>query len=145
MILALTLACALSAHRTGLVDVEDGAVSLVESTGRRWEVVATGDGAPLLFLDDCIVELTGPRLGGRQIVRTWTVRDAGDGTQPFVGRLRRYGVQWMIDDRTTGMPIVLEDTSVRDLAAKTGKLVMVQGYVVGAQQVHVVSWRALEP
>lgn len=144
MILAFLMGCALSAHRAGLVEVRDGQATLMESTGRRWELDPRGEGATLLFLDGCIVEVGGPRLGRRQIVREWEVRDAGDGTQPYVGQLRRYGMQWMLDDRTTGMPLVLDETSVGELAAHTGELVLVQGYVVGAQTLRVVSWRALQ-
>lgn len=144
MILMLLFACALSAHRTGLVSVADGVARLQESTGRASTLVTRGEGSALLFLDGCIVSVSGPRLGRRLTVTDWEVTDAGDGVAPFVGPLRRYGMQWIIDDRNTGMPVLLEEASLAGLEAEVGHLVLVSGYVVGAQTVRVVAWRALE-
>lgn len=140
----LFLACALSAHRTGLVSNVDGVVRLTESTGRGLEIQARGSAAPLAKLDGCVVEVRGPRLGKRLYPTRWSVQDAGDGWPPFVGILHRFGGNWLIDDQTTGRQITLSPLSVAALASAEGKLVLVQGFVDGPEQVRVVGWRLLE-
>lgn len=145
LLLTLALGCALSAHRVGLIHADGDAVELQEPDGRTFTIPPSGDGALFGALDRCVVDVRGPRLGRRLWVRDWQVQDAGDGSPPFVGRLRRYGGNWMIDDRRTGQPIVLDGKTVGQLAAWEGKLVLVRGLVVGAQTVAVVAWRPLEP
>lgn len=145
MLLALMFGCALSAHRTGLVERQDAGLLLRESTGRSARLVASGDAAPLNQLDGCIVEVRGPRLGRRLLVHDWSVLDAGDGSAPFIGRLTRYGGNWLLEDRNTGRPVLLDERSAAALAAEEGHLLLVNGVVIGAQTVRVLSWRSLEP
>lgn len=145
MVLAtLVLGCALSAHRSGMVQLEGERVTLVEPTGRSFRVAPSGQGALMRALEGYIVSVEGPRLGRRVWVRDWAVLDAGDGVPPFMGRLRRFGGNWLLDDRTSGQTIVLEPESVGDLASADGKVVVVRGLVVGAQTVRVLGWRVVE-
>lgn len=144
LLLTLALGCALSAHRVGLIHADGDAVELQQPDGRRFTIPPSGDGALFGALDACVVEVRGPRLGHRQWVRDWQVQDAGDGSPPYVGRLRRYGGNWIIDDRRSGQPVVLDPKTVGSLASQDGRLVLVRGLVVGAQTVAVVAWRPLE-
>lgn len=140
----LFLACALSAHRTGLIAAGEDEVVLTEAAGRAVRIRARGSAAPLAHLDGCVVEVRGPRLGARLYPRRWTVLDAGDGWPPFVGILRRYGGNWVIDDRMTGRVVVLSPLSVPQISEAEGHLVLISGVVDGPEQVRVMRWRRLD-
>jgi hypothetical protein len=141
----LLAACVLHANRAGLVQVEGERVVLVAPEGAVIRLVPTPEGAPLRYLEGARVSVDG-RLAGRRLrPRDFTVIDAGDGSAPFVGPLRRYGSNWLIDDRNSGATILLDEASLGELRDHEGRLVMVIGYVVGAQRVNVVMWKVLEP
>ena len=97
----------------------------------------------LRSLDGCTVEVEGPVMARSMLVQQWSVLDAGDGSVPYVGLLRQHGSNMVIDDRGSGMPLVLSDTSAERLRSYAGKVVMISGYVVGAQVLHVVNFRVL--
>ena len=139
----LLVGCAIHAQREGLVSVDGSRVTLMDVDGRLLTLSATGEAAAVRYLDGCIVEVTGTRFGERMAVRGWEVRDAGDGSAPFVGVLEHFGSNWVVKDRTTGQPILLEEASVGALAGAAGRLVLVRGYVVGVQTIRVVDWRLL--
>jgi hypothetical protein len=140
----LLLGCALNTTRAGLLQVEGQKVLLVASEGGTLTVSTTGDNAPLRQLEGTRVSLTGRKVGRRLVPKDWKVTDAGDGSAPFVGRLRRYGSNWLIDDRNSGATILLDEASMGGLSAEEGHLVMVIGYVMGAQRVNVMLWKSLE-
>jgi hypothetical protein len=143
--MAAVLACAWSARRTGLVEAEGGAVRLVAAEGQRFRLGERGEGRALGQLDGCLVQVEGPRLFRWLGVRSWRVLDAGDGSIPYVGLLRRLGGNWVLDDRSTGRPLVLEASGLETFAAWEGQLVLVSGMVVGAQTLRVRTLRSLEP
>ncbi len=140
----LLLACAAQIQRVGLVEVDGSRVVLVEPDGRELRLLAGDDATTFSHFDGLGVRVSGQRIGRRVVVRDWTITDGGDGSAPYVGRLRRYGSHWMIDDRATGSQLILVEETVGELARHEGQLVMVAGFVVGAHQVRVVAWRALE-
>lgn len=146
MILWMLLAsCVLHANRAGMVQVEGERVLLVAPDGSTLRVLPTVEGAPLRHLEGARVSIDG-RLSGRRLSpRDVKVTDAGDGSAPFFGILRRYGSNWLIDDRNSGATILLDEASLGDLRDHEGRLVMVIGYVMGAQRVNVVMWKVLEP
>ncbi len=140
MFLILSLACALHTTQTGLVQVHDDRVELCDSAGGVWSL--TGD--PVLpLLDGCMVAVEGARVARRLVVSDWRVTDAGDGSEPYVGHLRRYGSHWMIRDRNSGAELRLH-APPEALAAHADELVLLVGYVVGSHELSVVWWRALE-
>jgi hypothetical protein len=139
----LLAGCSFHTVRTGLLDVDAAHISLMEQSGRTSKLVADGYGAELYYLDGCGVEVGGPRLGKRMYVRQWKVTDAGDGSAPFVGPLRRIGARWAVEDWTSGSVILLTGGKLTGLAAHAGQTVLIVGFVVGPQEVKVVSWRAL--
>jgi len=139
----LLLACAAQIQRVGLVEVDGSRVVLVEPDGRELRLMAGEDATTFSHFDGLGVRVTGQRIGRRVVVRDWTITDAGDGSAPYVGHLKRYGSHWMIDDQATGSQLILVEETVGELARHEGQLVMVAGFVVGAHQVRVVAWRAL--
>lgn len=144
LLIPMLLGCAISAHRTGLVRIDEERVVLVESTGRMFRVSPRGEGAILAELEKCLVDVHGLRLGRTLWVRSWTVIDAGDGSPPYVGVLRRYGGNWLLEDQGSGQKILLDPKTVGRLADEEGRMVLIRGMVVGAHVVAVVAWRALE-
>ena len=144
MVLALLAGCSVHTSRTGLIDASDQYVELVESTGRTCQLVTSAGSEELHYLSGCVVEVSGRRLGNRLLVQDWHVTDAGDGSQPYVGRLLSEGGRLLLDERSTPTPVVLLGAELAGLGEHLGRPVLVVGFVVGAQEVQVVSWRVLE-
>lgn len=144
MVLALLVGCSLHSSRTGLIDAGSHRVELVESTGRTCRLLTSEGSEELRYLSGCVVEVSGRRFGKRLHVQDWHVTDAGDGSQPYVGRLLSQGGRLLLDDRLTPTPVVLLGAELAGLGEHLGKPVLVVGFVVGAQEVQVVSWRVLE-
>lgn len=143
MLLPLLLGCSLHAVQTGLVQSGDAGLGLVGDTGRRASLVARDDAAPLHHLEGCTVEVRGLQLGRRLWVDDWKVLDAGDGSMPFVGVLRRDGMQWSLRDRNSGSTVFLDPDSLAGLEAHVGEPVLLIGYILGAHRVNVVRWKSL--
>ena len=145
LVLAVLLSgCAIRTHRSGLIDTSsDPRLVLVEQTGRTTRLVTDDFAGELHYLSGCTVQVEGPRLGRRLYVRRWKVTDAGDGSEPYVGVLRRVGARWAIDDWNSGSLIFLQPASVGTLSQHSGQPILIVGYVVGAQEVAIVSWRVL--
>ncbi len=129
-------------ERRGLVDVAAASVSLQAPDGPRYAVDLSGEGAALAGLDGCEVEVSA-RGRRRLTVLDFRVLAGPDGGQPFVGRLGTGGGSWLLDDANTGGVMTLDLDETPELAGHAGERVVVSGYVVGAQRVHVVWWSAL--
>lgn len=140
----MLVAAAWSAPRTGLISVQGDSVELRSPDGRVRRVSTRGEGEVMEHLNGCIVEVVGPSFARRQWVRSFNVLDAGDGSPPYFGLLRRYGGNWVLDDQSTGRTIILAPDQGVALAPLDGRRVLVQGIVVGAQTVRVISVRSLE-
>ena len=130
--------------RTGLVQRNGEEIVLVEAEGQRIRVQPTEAGAPLRHLEGTRVEVTGRGSGRRLRPSSLKVLDAGDGSAPFFGVLRRYGSNWLLDDQNSGSTIQLVEESLGELTGQEGRLVLIIGYVSGAQRVNVVMWKVLE-
>lgn len=143
--LMLGQGCALKTSRTGLVQVVDDRVLLQEQNGRIWRISSAGQGEFIAGLDRCEVDVDASRFGGKLMVRDWKVRSAPGGGQPFVGRLRLYGSNWLIDDRSTGREVIVDMRGVEDMAQHAGSTVLIVGFVVGAQTVRPVNWWVVAP
>jgi hypothetical protein len=147
LLAVLAVGC-VSTHR-GLVAVQDGAVPelrqvhLCTPEGREIALRSTEDMPVLRSLEGCTLEVSGPVMARSLMVQDWRVLDAGDGSAPYVGLLRQHGSNLVIDDRNSGMPLVLDQASAARLVQHGGSLVMISGYVVGAQLLHVVTFRIL--
>lgn len=143
IILMALLGCTLSAHKTGLITVEDATVSLMEQSGQRCVLRVDAHGQELQYLDGCMVEVMGPRLGRQVFVRQWKVTDAGDGSQPFLGELHRMGMRWVLNDWSTQTTVILAGDRLAGIEQFAGQPILVVGFVAGPQEVTVVSWRVL--
>jgi hypothetical protein len=135
--------CIATGMRSGVIASGSGAVTMQTAEGRTLHLVLDSDARPLRDLGDCRVEVTGLHLGHCVFVKDWRVVDAGDGTVPFVGPLERQGSNLVLRDRNSGMPVVFDAQSEALLARFTGRVVLVSGFVVGPQVVHVMRYRVL--
>lgn len=148
-LMALSMFGGCVATHRGLVALESGGEG--EAAGPRLETLdghsfalrSTEELELLRSLGGCTVEVAGPVMARSMLVQRWAVLDAGDGSVPYVGLLRQHGSNMVVDDRGSGMPLVLSDTSAARLRGYVGKVVMISGYVVGAQLLHVVNFRVL--
>lgn len=129
----------------GLVEAGERGAVLLEADGRRTRLARGGEGAVVAALQGCEVEIDGARLFSRLRVEDWRIRSAPGGGQPFVGTLRLFGSNWLIDDRSTGRPVILDLREHPELAEHQGELVLVIGYVAGAQTVRPMQWRVIAP
>ena len=137
--------CALHTSRTGLVASAEGRTELQEPGGRTWRIGRGGEGEVVAGLDGCELRVEGSRLGRRLTVRAWEVRSAPGGGQPCVGRLSLFGSNGLIDDHSTGRKVIVDISGHEELATHEGSVVLVVGYVVGAQTVRPVLWRVVAP
>lgn len=139
--------CAASLRGLVKVGVEPGVgppdVRLQTLEGRWWRLRLVEDGLALRALDGCTVQVEGRGIARSFLVSAWQVLDAGDGSAPFVGEVHRLGVNLLIDDKNSGMEIILDEAGFRDLALLEGRLVMLRGYIIGPQTLRVVSYRVL--
>lgn len=140
----LLAACAAHVQRAGLVEVERGHPVLLEADGSHWRLEAGADALTFENLRGCGVSVRGTRVGRRIVVGQWRVVDAGDGSEPWVGRLTRVGARWLVDDRNSGTSVSLDASQMAGLDAYEGHLVLIVGYVVGTHEIRVVSWRLLD-
>lgn len=128
-----------------VVGGEEGPAHLQTAEGKELRLSNAGEGSIVSGLSGCEVEVEGSRLFGRLRVEEWSVRSAPGGGQPFVGRLRLHGSNWLIDDHSTGRPVIIDLSAHPELARHQGEVVLVVGYVVGAQTVRPVHWQAVAP
>jgi hypothetical protein len=123
---------------------EPDGVELEALSGGSIHLVLEGEARWLLGCDGCEVTVEGPRRGRKLWVRDFEIRRASDGSQPYVGVLKRYGARLSIDDRTTGGHVFLDPLSVGGLLRYEGHPVLVIGFVVGAQTIRVMAFRVLD-
>jgi hypothetical protein len=145
LLLSASLVSCVASHR-GLIELRGEAaagVVLCTPEGRHITLRSAEEMGLLRALEGCTVEVTGPRAGGSLLVQDWSVVEAGDGSAPYVGVLRNHGSNLVIDDRNSGMPLVLDEASAALMSRHAGRMVMISGYVVGAQLLHVVNFRVL--
>ncbi len=145
LLAGLGVGCVHRGPMVGLVSQEEGQAWLQTASGARLRIAEAGEGLVLGGLTGCEVEVEGNQLGKRLRVQEWSVRSAPGGGQPFVGRLRLFGSNWLIDDRSTGRPVIVDLSAHPELARHQGEIVLVVGYVVGAQTVRPVHWQAVAP
>jgi len=137
-------ACNPAFHQSGIVDPVGKGVSFHTFEGRGYHLLLPPDAAALRHLEGTTVVLDGVRVGPWLRVQDWRVTVASDGSEPYVGQLRNHGSNLVLEDRNSGMPIVIDAESMAQLAPYAGHLVLVVGFVVGAQQVRVVGFRVLD-
>ncbi|MEN9787076.1 MAG: hypothetical protein RLZZ299_2340 [Pseudomonadota bacterium] len=144
---AVLLAVACAVTRAGMVRAErpGDAVWLVPyEAGAPLRLQLPAEAAPLAGADGVVVEVRGRRTLGGLRVADWRVLDAGDGSGGFVGRLRPWGTRLAIDDRNSGAMLIIDDATSASLRPWEGRVVLLQGHVVGGRTVEVVAVRVLD-
>ena len=139
----LLLSCGAHTQRTGLILTEGDRAVLVEPTGRETPLVLQGEAQAVQALGGCTVEVEGARKPGGFTVEGWTVKDAGFGAAPFVGRLRRAGSTLYLDDRTTKTRLQIDPSRTAGLENAVGGIVLIEGVIVGRHVLKVITWRGL--
>lgn len=137
----LIVACAAQVARTGLISPQGQRVELLDKAGKSTRLVLEGEARAVARMTGCVVDIRGTRVAGGIRVSGWEVRDAGFGSQPFVGRIRATPTGWVLDDRTTGNPLRLRDVAGGDPIP--GSLVLINGFIVGHQELALISVRTL--
>jgi hypothetical protein len=139
----LCAGCALRSHQEGLLQVTDRRVMMQTAHGGNLRLVPGQEAEVLSNLGGCLAEVEGPRLIRWMWVSTWRVRDAGDGSEPYIGHLGQHGSNLVLDDANSGMKVVISEGSMSLLQPYVGKQVLVSGYIVGPQVIQVVSFRVI--
>jgi hypothetical protein len=130
-------------HKVGHIEADGLGATLRTPQGRAWDLGRGTEDKPVERLGGCIVEIHGFWIGSRFFVSDWRVTDGGDGTVPFVGHLRWHGGRLRLDDRSSGMPILFDLESEPSLLPKVGSMLLLSGYIVGPQTLHVMRVRVL--
>ncbi len=139
----ITLTTACLAPVRGVVQRDRQATTVVDIEGQTYKLILGDAGQPLRYLEGCVVDVEGPMVGRRVVVKDWTVITAQDGSAPYVGRLRRQGSNLVMEDRNSGSIVVLRGEAGLGMDAWIDQPVMVVGYVVGPHIVQVVAFRGL--
>ena len=137
----LLIACVVQ-HK-GLLTSQDYKITLTTLQRKIYHIHAGRDRKYLKQLEGCLVELEANQIFDHLFVKSWVIRDAGDGSSPYMGRLKRYGIQWLIHDHNSKGEIILQGLE-KHIDPREGMLVMVGGYVTGFQSVEVVFIRVLD-
>ena len=135
--------CSMKEQGKGLLTVQERKITLTKLDGQEYNIVAGADSLYLINLSGCIVSITGARLFNSLFVSDWVVLDAGSGSAPFLGLLRREGMQWTIRDHNTKSIIFLEGLE-NFVQAEEQRILIVGGYVIGPQRLQVVSARYID-
>jgi hypothetical protein len=139
----MLLAAGCAAHVLGVVEQKPTGLTLTTPVGKEIRVVLLDEARPLRFLDGHLVEVWGVRVGKTVKVNDWKVQEGLHGLSVWVGPLEERGVQLGMHDRNSGAYYLFDEEAARDLARYAGKMVLVEGYVVGAHEVRVVYYRVL--
>ena len=130
-------------HTSGLVQTPAGQVRLLTRENHRWRLRAGGESKRLERLDGHIVEIVGLRILQTVWVSDWSVSQGLHGMQAWTGTLESYGLQLLIADRKSGAQYVLNRDAITDLAPFIGAPILLEGYIEGPQQIHVLYYRLL--
>ncbi len=101
------------------------------------------DARPLAFLDGHTAVIDGTRVFRVVHVADWTVPEGLHGMPVWVGALEDHGKKVGLTDRNTRAFYVFDDAATDLLRRDLGKVVLVEGYIEGPHQVHVVYYRLL--
>lgn len=132
-------------HAEGLVGPEGAVTVLNTLDGERYRLALDSeDTRPLAFLQNHTTEIDGTRVFRVVHVTDWKVLEGLHGMPTWVGVLQDQGGRNLgITDRNSDAFYVLDEGATGLLRPELGKVVLVEGYVEGPHQVHVVYYRVL--
>ncbi len=139
----VAISCSFNARRAGLLEKPGTTIRLAATDGKHFRLILGESSRPLRSLEGCQVSVEGCRIGAWLVVKNWKVTDAGDGSEPYIGILRQHGSRLLLEDRNTGMPLLLDQASAAELEPFVGRMILVIGFIVGAQEVGVVAYRVI--
>jgi len=138
----MTFGCHTKIHDKGLLTLQEKNLLLTNIDGEIYHVHAGKDKVYLKQLEGCIIYIEGSRLMKHVFVDEWIIQDAGSGSAPFVGPLKREGIQWTLFDHNTKSVLILEDVE-KFITPNEHDIVLIGGYVVGPQRLKVISAKIL--
>jgi hypothetical protein len=141
LLLAVNVGC--SVHVVGLVQPDDGSVSLVELNGSWHRLALSGDNEMLRFLDGHLVSVEGSKHGRRVDVMDFTIEEGLHGMQVWVGHLESTGTGMGLLDKNSGAFYVVDKDSEPVFSGYEGSPVLIEGYVNGPNQIKVMFYRSL--
>jgi hypothetical protein len=130
-------------HASGLVEAPAGGVRLLTQDNHRWRLRAGAESNALSRLEGHLVEIEGLRIFRTVLVSEWSVSQGLHGMQAWTGTLESYGLQLLIADRKSGAQYALNREAIADLEPFVGAPILLEGYVEGPQQIHVLYYRLL--
>ena len=143
VIVWLLVGCSLRADVTGMVREGNDVVVIDTLEGGSVELVLRGDGVLIEELEGHSVHVRGPKIGSKIHVRDWSIVTGADGSTPYWGALRWHGANLVLDDRNSGAQFVFDEGSFDRVREGAGRVVLIQGFVVGPHVLHVMDWRIL--
>ena len=105
---ATTFGCVTKLHDKGLLTLQEKKLILTNIEGKIYHIHSGNDQFYLNNLSGCILQIEGALLLNHLFVDEWMVYDAGSGSAPFLGPLKRIGIQWTISDHNTKGIILVE-------------------------------------
>lgn len=140
---SLTFGCVTKLQDKGLLTLQKNKMILTNIDGQVYHIHSGKDKIYLTNLSGCILQIKGALLLNHLFVDDWMVYDAGSGSAPFIGPLKRIGIQWSISDHNTKGIVILEGLE-NYISPQEGRVILLGGYVVGAQRLKVVSARYID-
>jgi hypothetical protein len=136
--------CAVQVH--GLVEPVAAGAGLLLPDGTRLRLISIeADGVDLAALDGYLATFEGQRVFRTLRVSDWSVHEGTHGLTAWVGELRWMGTRMGIQDRNSGSFYILNQAAAEVLHDLEGEVVLVEGYVDGPNEVHVLYWLSLHP
>lgn len=131
-------------HEVGLVTPTTGGADLQNIDGNVFHLRLVGqDSAPLHYLDGHTAEVHGTRVLHNVHVTDWQVIEGLHGMPAWIGVLESRVGQLGLLDRNSHAYYLLDREANDTLSRYVGQMVLVEGYVDGAQRVRVVYFRVL--
>jgi hypothetical protein len=128
----------------GLVGSSRAGVVLEELHGSQVRLVLGPESQPLASLTDHYVEVRGLRGFGMLRVQEWWVLEGPHALPVWVGPVEVLGARVGLRDHSSGAFYLLGN-GAKELLNEGGNWVVVEGYVDGPHEIHVMFHRLLDP
>ena len=141
-ILCLATACAVRVEGVVRPVGDEIILQTIEGRERRLDL-REPSAETLRFLDGEGVDISGRSFGRRIRVASWELVTGTHGMQAFHGTLTDSARGIGVADRRSGAFYIIDEGAVDVLIGYLGQPVVLEGYVEGAQALHVVYYRVL--
>jgi hypothetical protein len=127
----------------GHVEHPDGDTVIVTEHGKSVRLTFNEETAPVARLDGDLIEVRGSKALGTLHVVDFVVIDGQHGLQVWVGPVQMSGLSLGVADRNSDRWYPFDASSVPDLRARLGQMVIVEGWLTPDFHVHVAYTRVL--